>query len=553
MKVAGHLSLLTAVLLILSLFSLRPQTFYSNDIGLRFLQARQLADSGWQSVAVTYPHQTIDPNFEHVPYYYGYVIIFDDIYFSISNFFPLLLSVTYVVLGWYGMALPMVLGGVMVATAVYLLAKVCELKRPFLWLWLAVFGTPIIFYTIQLWDHALATGFTTLGMALTAVSLKNGQPRPMAVGGALLGLALAQRPESYIFAVAAGIGLLIALRSQWRRMGWFVGGGLVGTAVSWLFNFYWTGHLLGLPLGSQVSGYGVPNVYPVTPYAGQTITPAIKMGRLLLHINARDPLTFSAALLLLVAIILIFFGLRVEKYGKTAVLWAGFGCAALAYLLWGVESFTQSIAGLLSTLPLIPIGLAYVQKEAEDASYRIYQFVFFTALLYVGLMLLIWPSFGGEQWGARYLLHAYPLLLFAAAYSLNHYGTHLQRPLSQTVWRVGGAFILLSVLFQLLGVRFLYGELYGKTAVHEEVAAMEAEVIFTNHPFLPSFLTTIEDKQFFFVDNGADLEALVTAVYQTGVRNIAVLPLEEGQLQLPNEIGAIGLTSTGVATYRLSE
>ena len=72
-----HLLGLTAVLLILSWFAIRTQTFYSNDIGLRYLQAQQLIAQNWQSAHIPYPSASYDPDFLHVPYYYGYSI--DDV------------------------------------------------------------------------------------------------------------------------------------------------------------------------------------------------------------------------------------------------------------------------------------------------------------------------------------------------------------------------------------------------------------------------------------------------------------------------------------------
>ena len=545
-----HLFGLTAVLLILSWFAIRTQTFYSNDIGLRYLQAQQLIAHNWQESHISYPNSTYDPEFLHVPYYYGYALHDRLIYPSISTLFPLLLSFTFTLFGLPGMLIPTVIGGLMTAYATYKLAELCHLKKPWLWLWLSIFGTAVIFYAVQIWDHSLATGFTTLGVAFTAVSIKNKNFRPAVMGGLLIALALAQRPETYVFAVVAGLVFCVINFPNWHKIGGFIGGGALGTAVTWVFNWYWIGHPLGFPMATRFFGYGAPDAYPVQPYSEVVITPAIKMGRLLLHINSRDPLTFSATLLLLIAIVLFFFGLRIPAYQKTAVLWAGFGATLVAFFIWGLESNQQSVAGILSTFPLLPLSLAFVQTEKKE-SLPIYHFVFFTAVFYIISMVVIWPAFGGEQWGARYLLHAYPLLLFCGAYGVDHYSETLPSSVKKTFKTVTYGMVAVAVLFQLMGLRYLYGNIYEMAPVREAIVELDAELIFTNHPFLPSFMTTVDDKQFFFVENETDLIKLVNLAYNNGVQKIAVLPLEAGQLTLPSKTEDFLIEPTGQATFQL--
>lgn len=551
MKFKWHFLLLTAVLLILNWFAIRFQTFYSNDTGLRFLQTQEFISSHWQSAAISYPNHIYDPDFSNVPYYYAYAIQNGALYFSISLFFPLILSFAFAMFGWAGFIVPMSFGALMTATGIYFLVDICQIKRPFLWFWASIFGTPIIFYSVQLWDHSLAVGFTTLGVALTAVSLQQDAPKRMILGGTLIGLAFCQRPEMYMFAIAAGLGLLIATLPHWKKGGPFLIGGVLGTAVSWMFNYYWIGHPLGFPMATTFTRYGAVENYPVEAYSEVVITPTIKMGRLLFHINARDPLTFSATILLLIAIILLFFGLRLPKYQKTAVLWTGFGCTAVAFLLWGTLGWSESVVGLISTFPLLPLSLVYVQ-DSKKQTHRVYQFVFFTALLFVALMVLIWPAFGGEQWGARYMLSAYPLLLFVAAYVVEHYEGVLKRPFAQTLPKLSLSFVALAILFQLVGVRYLYTKFYEQKNIREQVVALEADIIFTNHPFLPSFMSSVANKQFFFVDNQADLFELVSTAYDNNIRQVGLLTIEADDLSLPNEIDAINVIQTSPVTYQLS-
>lgn len=555
-KAVAHVAALSVVLLALAVAALAPRTFFTNDTGLRFLQVRTLVDSGWRTAAVSYPSDVYDPQFEHVPYYYAYNLFRGEMYLSITPVFPLLLSLFYAAFGWFGMALPMVLGGVLTAMGVLLLGRAVGLERPFLWMWLSVLGTPVIFYTLQPWDHSLATGMATLGVALTATSLRPLDKKKQVVGGLLIALTFAQRPELVLFALCAGLALLVVKRRALLETVPFVLGGVLGTAVSFTINQLWQGHPLGFPLASQLFDIGVPPAYPVQPYSEVTLTRVLKVGRLLFTIEARDPLTFFAALLMLTAILLFFFGLRIPKYQKSGVLYTAFVCTALAFMLWGIAGWSQALTGLITTLPILPLAAAVppnhsITKQPQAASR--YHFITLTPFLTIALTLLIWPSFGGEQWGARYMLTVYPLLLFLGAVHLAHYRRVFDGGLKTTVSRITVGLVVLLVLFQAVGVRLLFDRLYDGRAARKYVADLDAELILTNHPFLPSFMTTLEAPQFFYVDDQSDLSQLIIIAYEEGVRQIAILPLETDQLEPPGRAGPIAITPIGRDSYRLSD
>ncbi|MEM7335880.1 MAG: hypothetical protein AAF490_27630 [Chloroflexota bacterium] len=564
MKSAAHFSLLTLLLIILTAIMLTPRTFFASDTGLRMIQIDSyLTQNQWTSAAIEYPNEQFDPDYQHIPYYVAYLLHNDALYFNISPLFPLITAVFLAAFGWYGMIAPLIIGAIMIGYGVYVLVKNFEIEKPFLWVWLSVFGTPVAFYTVQIWDHSLAVGFTTLGVAFTAVSLKTFNVRKMMLGGCLIALTFMQRPEAIPFAIGTGLALGLTHYRSVKKLWPFLVGGFVGTAVSAAVNLVWQGTLLGFPFGSNLFKIGVPSFYPAMEFIRSTRPPsteAIKMGRLLFHINARDPLTFSAALLTLVAILLIFFAFRVPKYQKTKVLWVGLGCLGVAYGLLIFVSAQQPVLGLVSTAPFLPLSLAFVNQAEHNklnlkqgsSPHQIYSFVFASVLFFILIMLLAWPAFGGRQWGARYLLPAYPLFVFLAGYSVTHFRLRSKRPFSQVVQKVTVGIVIISFIFQSAGLILLYRKLTFDKSFQTSIQALEADVIFTDEPFLHATVGPIEGKQFFFVADTDQLNQLIPVVFDKNIEQIGVLAREPGSLTVPENLSEIQIAPSGAVTYKLS-
>ncbi len=546
-----HLAIIAIILFTFGWTIISSLTFFSNDIGLRFLQMRMLIAQQWQSLAIPYVTK-LDPNFEHVPYYYAYSLVNGRLFLNISPFYPFLGSLLYAGFGLPGIVFSPIVGTLLTAWGVYKLAAITHIRRPLIAMWTAVFATPLLFYSLQLWDHSLGTGLSTLGIAWIAQGMITQERRQTAVGGMLLGWALGQRPELYLFVVAAAAAWIFTNLKNFKNMAALIIGGLAGALPVWLLQYLWVGHPFGMATATHLFGYGRPDAYPVESYSEVIITPAIKMGRLLFEIESRDPVTFSAAILALIGLVLLVFAIRVPRYQKTAVLATGTVLTILGYVAWIVVAWEGTITGLVSTFTLLAFAVTLVDKsEHNKPTIQAYRFVLITAVLFVTLMLLLWPSFGGSQWGARYLLPAYPLLVFLAFYAIQYHGEMLKRPLQTTLTT---SFILLIVtgsILQFVGVRHLYSGTDEMAAARETINKMPTDLILTNHPFLPSFLTSVETKSFLFVKDTDQLTLLIPQMTQNNIRTFALLPIESGDIIVPNEISNIIITEIEPTIYQL--
>ncbi|MFQ5613338.1 MAG: hypothetical protein ACE5H9_14515, partial [Anaerolineae bacterium] len=538
------------ILYLLAGFVMSPLTFLASDNGLRWLQIQELVNHGWRTFAIDYPARFVDPELRHVPYYYAYSVIDNQIFFAISPFFPLIVSALYAGLGLAGLPVLPVLGSVLTAWAVYRLFELSQLRYPYLAFWATIFATPLFFYSLELWDHSLGTALALWGVYGLARGLRQGTWLPLSLGGVAIGLAVGQRPELYVFAIALGTGLILVSWPRWRLWLALGGGGLLGALPVWGLQYLWVGHPLGMSTAPHLLDYGQPDAFPVSP---PEVSGVLKAGYLLLHIEPRSPTTFLAALLILLGCALIVLTMSRERGANPARLAGGFVIVILGYgfLAWTVRE--KPIIGLVSTFPLLPLSLIYPDLPGDENRPQrdVYRLVLLTVFLFLGLMLLAWPTFGGLQWGARYLLPAYPLLLYLAGQGFTVYGRKLDAP-RQAILRWGAAGLLLtSALLQMQGARLLHENHRQQAVYRDALAALPADVILTNEPFMPSAMSSITGKIFIHVRDERELEALLPRLAQHGIDRVAVVSQEAAPLSLSDEIGGFSVEQIAPFIYEI--
>ena len=533
-KLAVSLSLLVLLLGATAVYLLSSLTFFSNDIGLRFLQIRTLIESGWQTFAVPYPARFLDPELAHIPYYYAYLLLDGQLYLNISPYLPLITSFLFKHFGPTALPTLPVLAGVTTALATYKLGKFTRVRYPHLLLWFTVLATPILFYSLTLWDHTLGTVGAVVATAAVSYGLHAGRRRWYFWGGLAVALGAAQRVEIHVFALALMASLLLVSWRNWMQWGAFVLGGMAGTAVIWALQTVWFGHPLGVVFASHVFGYGVPAAYPVEPYSSVTITRPIEISRLLLYIEAADPVIFVAAMAVLTGAFLLVLTLRVSQWRKR-----GFAKGLLVIVLGGYAVFAavawqRELPGLITTFPPLALSLAFVSRDDDaEPGHLSYQFVYLTAVLFLAVMVLLWPSYGGSQWGARYLLPAYPLLLYLAFYTYSRWQTTDRELFGPTLRTIFASLLLVSVFLQLLSVRLLLQQHAEQITTKEAITSLPTDLILTNHPFLPSFMSALEEKSFLYVESEEDLRHLLPRFQDHGIERFALVTVEGMPLTIP--------------------
>jgi hypothetical protein len=78
---------------------------------------------------------------------------------------------------------------------------------------------------------------------------------------------------------------------------------------------------------------------------------------------------------------------------------------------------------------------------------------------------------------------------------------------------------------------------------------LPADIILTNHPFLPSFMTALEDKQFMYVDSEDDFIDLVPRLRANDIDRFALITVEGMELHPPAEL--TGVQQIGPVLYKI--
>lgn len=561
-----HLVLMFIILFILAWPSITSLLFFISDTGLRYLQIQELIEHGWRTFAVDYPGYRFDPGLRHVPYYDVYYVINEQLYLSITPFFPFLASLLYAAVGKAGLVLLPVLGGVLTAAAGYFLARYGRLRHPFVFLWGIILCTPVLFYSLELWDHTLASGLALSGVALLAYALQQKARWPLIASGILVSLAIGQRGEVIVLAPALAFALLLVTWPRLQATLLYVVGGVIGAVPVALLNYLWVGHPLGLPLAPRLFGYGIPDYYGVskalpvvegTP--GTLMLRITHVGRLLFHIERGDSVAAVATLLAILSVFLLVFALRLRRYRTIRVFGLSLVLAVLAYGLWLIRGLEVSLVGLVTSFPLIAFCLVSVNSGDNGAGrHNVYRLLAVSAWLFILFSLLLtmvgYGSHGGAQWGARYLLPAYPMLLYMAFYSYELLRERVQGQLRQALTVTFAGLLIVALVFQLGGVRLLLqGKETHRRPLHDLIGSLPTDVILTNMIQVPSLSAAQEEKIFLWVNDEEEIGSLIPRLAGQGVMRFAVIAGDEMALQPLQQAGQFTVREVEPLVYEIQE
>lgn len=551
MRQWGHVLLLAAILAVGAWFSLRELTFFTPDTGLRYLQVRTFEENGWGQAAIPYPGLQFDPGMRFVPYYQAFSRYGDNLLIVVSLFFPLAVAAMRTLFGAPGIVVVPVLGTLLAAGSTALLWRQADQRRTRWIFWGTAVATPLLVYSMTLWDHTLGVGLSTAAVYMAARWLDDRRWHWPFFSGALISLAVAQRADIAAMAVSLGLALLVIGWPRWRILITYGFGGLLGLLVTAPFNQLWAGHPLGLAVARPYFGYLDNTYHAHVTYADIEITHAMVATRQLLDVQGGQPLTLIAALLLVSGSIFLALVLRLPPVRRSTPLYLCLALIVAGTVLGMLPARYGSVNGMFTTLPLSGLAFAYV--DGRKPGIRVYRLVFLVTWLYVILTLLILRAPGGGQWGGRYLLSAVPLLFFLAMYAVVAYQQQMRSVDARALWRVAVVLVVFSVLIQLAGVRALYMHKAEHKNWQDAIAALPADVVLTNSPFIASFMAGIEDKTFLYVENEADVRLLAQRLAAQKVDRFAWVPVPEeaAVLNMPAQAGPFQIEAETPFVYRL--
>ena len=396
----------------LAFVALAPDAVYSGDFGVKFVQARELWDNRFASLAIAPRNTFLDPDGRFSPLKAPFVFatrsgvqaifppaasILQALFVPINGLLGMrllsLLSVAFTSWaawrlsprGWAGATMPLVIG----------------------------LATPLWFYGVIESEHAPAVAFAALSF-LVALSGGTISPRRAAAAGLILGAAASIRDESVLLVP----GLVLACWSRgrgWRTAAWAVGGCVATLAFAATVEVLWFGrpmaahlrhavHILRVALRmTNRPNEELPELQPLTlrqrwDYVGQYWV----FG------GGSDALVISLAALL---------GICVAARAWTRNAWALL--PALAALI-GIGAFDlfhllrepKWVPGLYRLSPFLAFALVPPPADVRDR--WLWRVSLFSLVSYVVLAFAGVDTSGGKSLGPRLLLPLLPLLVAAS-------------------------------------------------------------------------------------------------------------------------------------------
>lgn len=397
---------------------------------------------------------------------------------TFSSAYSLLVLPFYRMFGLWGVVLPSVVGAGLAAYSCARLGRLLGIRRTSALVLVAGLATPIAFYALVFWEHALSAGLIA---SATCFAIRKQGVR----AGILSGLSVWLRPESYLYApvvVAASI-VGFGWRGGFRFALRYGLGFVLGCTPWWVFNALTTKTPLGLSAGKE------PNTYM-----------ELSM-RLEVFQQYFLPLGQKKWLLMLAIVLLAAIVLRMARRPLSPCLWLfwiGVVGLGLIHLMQGQVGY--------SVTDVFPFGFASVAVlllARTDERLRFLWALFIGYLLMLMLSTLSLPNvLPGGGWGLRYALALYPLLVVLSWFSFE----------AARGWVVRSCMIALlafSLILQTIGVGDLYRSTSQWERLNDELLALRPPIVSTAIWWLPQVAApTLRQIQWYGVTDENDFDLL---------------------------------------------
>lgn len=505
-RAAAYLLLVCVALVYATLqWRLPHHAFWSNDGGEKLVQVKALLASGFSSSTLPYDPLGLEPagSFEFAPFYPAHAREAGGrLQFVVPVYFPLLSALPYGRWGHGGLYLLPMLSTILTLFCLLLLARdFASDANTSLTVAAAGLASPLFFYSLTFWEHTMAASLCTGGLLLLHRS-RDARTRgirflPLAAAF-LMSLAAWMRGEVFFLLFACGLAML-TLRSHRRLLPSFILGFVIAMLPYAVINhhFYATAASPQFPgadsahwnlsLSTVLHRWLDVNTYLLTGYLDQPLLNLlfflIGVGPALFFSLYRQPSARRDALILIWCVLLCLSALI--TFGRL-------------FFLDNPIGSSLTILGLFGSLPFLPLALVRTDPTGreQDESLR---FLTAVALLALAGFCLGLPSRGGLQWGPRYALVLFPLLIFLAVTGFAGLRQTLATPAAR---RSFSALFLLLVLsgaaIQGFGVNLLFAKKQASSINMEQIRAMAPRVVITDTWWVPEDNAELYDQYPFY-------------------------------------------------------
>jgi hypothetical protein len=457
---------------------LKPEgIFWSLDEGGKWIYMENVLRTGSPRAPLIYPGRSLDSDLESVALFF-YRRLGQKIFTWWPVGFPLLTLPFYRLLGWAGLFFLPAFAG---AVSVFFSGKITENLIPLSKFYgkavalVVAFATPLAFYSMTFWEHTLATACVLITLYCLMQADKSPNRTTLFIAGAVGSLAIFFRTETGLIILGFGIALLII---DWKRAIPFATSGVVLSSM-WILANYW---ITGYPFGSNVAGTQVNSTFSAIKAVGNKFVPYILFNAP--TIGAFDlgtKLLFIGTFLAGVSVIL---GL----FRKTRWISALFSLCVIAICGYALlqPSLYRSVHGFLLICPMVLFSPWIFGTDSWQQNKKFWFISVLGLIIFaVGYILRAWVSAGGLQWGPRYMLALYPILMIAAFIGVEELINRVVAWKKYIILSATTLAILVGLGFEVRGyiTMYLTMELYDRSA--STLRAMKDEVIKTDCIWMP--------------------------------------------------------------------
>lgn len=481
--------------LYLVLWTVLPKpSFWGLDNGFKFQGSKAFAETG--SIHVPYTGIDFDPKGEYRPMVFPFGVIRDGE--QIPVFSPVFMILTGIMIKIFGsigaFILPLLGGWATLLAAWYMWIRYRAKRDGRIFLIVLGLGSPLLFYSMTLWEHSWAMALATLSVALLGRGIE-WRKSPVHIesflSGLLLAVATALRTEALLWALI----MLLLWRytdRNWRSFWRYFAGLLIGIPIIVLINFLTTGEPFPLHLTTNLFTSQTTSFQSVLITRAKNIFVALMEG-------FRSP-HWSVIGLIPLLIIGLWSDWRREKNhwkwiapGAFAA-WSGY--IYVAFTSANRAGYTSRCGGLFWVIPFIVLSILYLRGERR----KFWRMIWMGAYLYLIFALIFSPYTRGVHWGPRFVLLVIPFLLMIASTRAQRWWQRYKpaRPIVVLL-------LLMSIVNQLYSYVVLYEQKSTTAAMNEWVCDLGPDPVLTPIFWLsgdaslcsygtPWFLTTRIDR-----------------------------------------------------------
>ena len=538
-----------------TLAMLPPGGLWIVDNGNKRIQVEALLASGFRDFSLPWPGRDLDQDFAFNPLPNAFSVVREGRLFSVfSPVFPTLSALPFRVLGDAGLCLLPLFASLALLLGVGRIAELAELppRGRSLAILIAGLATPLWFYAVVFWEHAVAASLCVGSVALAFDFLKHGSRRQLWLSGLAIALAAGLRDSLLLFAAVLGALVFCVTPRERLRAGWIFVAGLAAGLLP-LALFQWLA--LGDPLGFHLA-HGFAARAGEEPGFGFHLRtrPAVFYN---LFLAADGAPALSAFLTVPFALLLIAqprLSPRAHRgVALGAAAWALVGAIVSAIGYATAQSPIEQLLvsnGFFAAAPLLVVGLVRRRPEhAMTACDRVVGWLLRLALGYSLVYFALTPQLNttGIHWGNRFLLELYALLAVpcAAGLLVLWRGSPLARSAAVCLALLAAASVALQIFsIDLLRRKLVFGERL-EQAVRERPEA----VVVTDQWWVPQTLAhEFFDKSLFFVATPEKARVLLERLAQRGVGEILFVTTN---LSRPPDPGALVIDDEGLGFFSL--